>query len=260
MKLAPAIVTAIVAIVTCDVARSDVSCGNHIAQTCSSCPLGHGAAWCHGDCYWNQRSSSCISKRGVSCGNHQANSCASCPQGNGAKLCNGDCKWSQNTCVLKGTNHGSFASGQLSKHNQYRRKHGAGPLRLDDSLNSGAQSHADYLARKGNWLSSSDHADLNGIGENIALDCSSGNAPSGDSATDSWYEEVYDYNYNNPGFSPDTGHFTQVVWKNSRNLGIAKAKGKAFKDGRTWQCTWIVGRYKPAGNYQGQYQKNVGRP
>jgi len=150
-----------------------------------------------------------------------------------------------------------YASGQLRKHNQYRRKHGARPLRLDGSLSSGAQSHANYLARKGTALKQSDHADLNGIGENLSFACSSRKAPSGDSATDQWYREVYDYNYNNPGFSSGTGHFTQVVWKNSRNLGIAKAKGTAYFDGRTWQCTWTVGRYKPAGNVSGQYRKNV---
>ena len=29
-----------------------VSCGNHLASTCSDCPQGHGASWCNGDCRW----------------------------------------------------------------------------------------------------------------------------------------------------------------------------------------------------------------
>ena len=29
-----------------------VSCGNHEAATCSECPQGNGAAWCNGDCKW----------------------------------------------------------------------------------------------------------------------------------------------------------------------------------------------------------------
>ena len=29
-----------------------VSCGNHEAATCSECPQGNGAAWCNGDCTW----------------------------------------------------------------------------------------------------------------------------------------------------------------------------------------------------------------
>ena len=52
-----------------------------------------------------------------------------------------------------------------------------------------------------------------------------------------------------------TGHFTQVVWKGSTELGIGKATGK--KNGM--YCTYIVGRYRPPGNFQGRFQQNVAR-
>ena len=52
------------------------------------------------------------------------------------------------------------------------------------------------------------------------------------------------------------GHFTQVVWKGSVKLGIGKATGKVDD----WFCTWVVGRYSPVGNVQGQYRNNVLRP
>ena len=52
-----------------------------------------------------------------------------------------------------------------------------------------------------------------------------------------------------------TGHFTQVVWKGSKELGIGKATGK--KNGM--YCTYIVGRYRPPGNFQGKFQQNVAR-
>ena len=51
----------------------------------------------------------------------------------------------------------------------------------------------------------------------------------------------------------DTGHFTQVVWKESVELGIGKAD--IDKDGM--RCTYVVGRYKPAGNMMGDYAENV---
>lgn len=35
------------------------------------------------------------------------------------------------------------------------------------------------------------------------------------------YDEVVNYNFTMPGFSPSTGHFTQVVWKSSSQLGCA---------------------------------------
>lgn len=51
-----------------------------------------------------------------------------------------------------------------------------------------------------------------------------------------------------------TGHFTQVVWKDSIQLGI----GIAFSiDGKT---AWVVAEYSPPGNVDGQYPVNVLRP
>ena len=67
----------------------------------------------------------------------------------------------------------------------------------------------------------------------------------------------------NPDSCPDngeTGHFTQVVWKGSLKLGIGKATGKIDEQAKTWQCTWVVGRYSPAGNLVGSFQENVLKP
>ena len=50
-----------------------------------------------------------------------------------------------------------------------------------------------------------------------------------------------------------TGHFTQVVWKESTVLGIGWAE--ITQNGM--KCAYIVGRYKPAGNLLGQFQKHV---
>jgi len=41
-------------------------------------------------------------------------------------------------------------------------------------------------------------------------------------AITAWYDEVKYYNYNKPGFSGSTGHFTQVVWKSTKQVGCAK--------------------------------------
>ena len=49
---------------------------------------------------------------------------------------------------------------------------------------------------------------------------------------------------------PDTGHFTQVVWKASREMGVGKSKGA---DGRVF----VVANYLPAGNMMGDYRANV---
>ena len=52
-----------------------------------------------------------------------------------------------------------------------------------------------------------------------------------------------------------TGHFTQVVWKESTVLGIGRAEIE--QDGK--RCAYIVGRYKSAGNMVGSIEENVPR-
>ena len=63
--------------------------------------------------------------------------------------------------------------------------------------------------------------------------------------TSSWYNEIQKYDFNNQGFSQGTGHFTQVVWKSSNQLGCGHSSG------------FVVCNYYPAGNYQGEYERNV---
>ena len=61
------------------------------------------------------------------------------------------------------------------------------------------------------------------------------------------------YSFGSERGSGGTGHFTQVVWKGSTVLGIGKASSK--KNGM--YCTYVVGRYKKAGNFMGKYKENV---
>ena len=65
-----------------------------------------------------------------------------------------------------------------------------------------------------------------------------------------FYDEIKYYNYNAPGFSLATGHFTQVVWKSSKSIGVGVAKGLGG-------TTYVVVNYYPQGNYQGQFSAKV---
>nr|XP_015222030.1 PREDICTED: uncharacterized protein LOC102697771 [Lepisosteus oculatus] len=141
-----------------------------------------------------------------------------------------------------------FQNEALEAHNARRRLHAAPPLRLDPALCRQAQEWADRLLS----LRVLQHSDT-GLGENIWHKWSSNRAEaSGEEAVESWYGEIKDYDFSRPGFSTNTGHFTQVVWRDSQELGIAKAtdgKGMAF----------VVARYQPAGNITnaGYFEKNV---
>ena len=71
------------------------------------------------------------------------------------------------------------------------------------------------------------------------------------------YNEVCDpgYNFASGAFSSGTGHFTQVVWKGSTELGIGRAESQQ----NGMKCAYIVGRYKPAGNMMGDFPQNVAK-
>lgn len=49
------------------------------------------------------------------------------------------------------------------------------------------------------------------------------------------------------------GHFTQMVWRGSREFGIGRAKGASG-------YVYIVANYNPRGNVRGHYAANVLRP
>ncbi|KAM6965253.1 Golgi-associated plant pathogenesis-related protein 1 [Aplochiton taeniatus] len=89
-------------------------------------------------------------------------------------------------------------------------------------------------------------------GENIHYSWSSApKALTGQEPVDNWYSEIKDYSWSQPGFSGNTGHFTQVVWKDSTEVGVGLAT-----DGNT---VFVVGQYSPAGNMNmpGYFEKNV---
>ena len=55
-----------------------------------------------------------------------------------------------------------------------------------------------------------------------------------------------------------TGHFTQLVWKDSTELGIGFAIGNS-KNPRGMKCVYVVARYKPAGNSMSQFRSKVSK-
>ena len=58
------------------------------------------------------------------------------------------------------------------------------------------------------------------------------------------------YDFTKGGHQPRTGHFTQVVWKNSKELGMARAKSSNGS-------VYVVARYCPAGNDLNAFKANV---
>lgn len=70
-------------------------------------------------------------------------------------------------------------------------------------------------------------------------------------AVEPWYNEIQRYNYNNPGYSGETGHFTQIVWADTSLLGCAYTTSCP-----NWR-TQVVCLYSPPGNVIGAFAQNV---
>ncbi|MFB2893352.1 CAP family protein [Aerosakkonemataceae cyanobacterium BLCC-F50] len=157
----------------------------------------------------------------------------------------------------------AFRSSALSNHNTYRATHHSPSMTISESLNSTAQTWAEHLAANA-VFEHSDSSQRNDAGENIYVsyttESSIDSAELGKSAVEDWYKEVSAYDYNNPESSSGTGHFTQVVWKNSTELGCGAAQGIATIDGTKFNAFYVVCQYAPAGNMEGEYASNVLEP
>jgi len=142
-----------------------------------------------------------------------------------------------------------FQIESLDSHNTYRNKHGVTPLKLDKKLCSYAQEWANKLAREDSF----EHRTDQDFGENLYCSWSSNPKAkcAGSKPVDSWYSEISKYTFGSEPTSSASGHFTQVVWKRTEKLGIARAK--SAKSGKII----VVANYEPAGNWIGQYKDNV---
>ncbi|KAH6682561.1 extracellular SCP domain-containing protein Pry1 [Halenospora varia] len=135
-----------------------------------------------------------------------------------------------------------FRDTILNAHNFYRDQHSAQRLVWGDTLRASAQSWANGCV----WA----HSKTPGAGENIAL----GYASTTD-VVDAWGLERTLYDYNNPVFGHDTGHFTQVVWKGTTAVGCARTYCPNTYPGGVF----VVCQYKAPGNFAGRFADNVGR-
>ena len=141
----------------------------------------------------------------------------------------------------------NFRNAITDRHNYYRNQHQAGNLERDPELERIAQEAAEYMVEIDNFYFTS--ATYNGeyIGKNIFWRW---RTVDGSEVADSLYDGADKYDYSNPGYSSDTGSFTQVVWKNTKKIGCSYAC--TSKGGCYGICV-----YYPGGNFSNSFAKNV---
>ncbi|XP_043655266.1 Golgi-associated plant pathogenesis-related protein 1 [Drosophila teissieri] len=130
----------------------------------------------------------------------------------------------------------------LGEHNRLRENHGSPPLELDDELTQGCEAYAKVLAAKEQLEHSSSAGQY---GENL---CMRSEKPL--KCVQDWYDEIKDYDFEKGQFGMGTGHFTALVWKNTKKMGFGQATDKRG-------YYWVVARYYPPGNVNGQFKENV---
>nr|XP_017022116.1 protein PRY1 isoform X2 [Drosophila kikkawai] len=142
-------------------------------------------------------------------------------------------------------NNELFLKEVLNASNKFRAMHGCPALTVNPELNKLAQEWANHL-RDNNIMQ---HRPNPKYGENIFL--SGGMDVAGDLPVEMWYREMSSYDFNKAEFVAKSGHFTQLIWKASKEMGAGVAR-KADK-------TWVVCNYNPAGNIVGNFKDNVPR-
>ncbi|HOC24949.1 MAG TPA: CAP family protein [bacterium] len=152
--------------------------------------------------------------------------------------------------ATEGGGSGSVFTGEeadllLTLHNRARAAAGTRPLKWSEELARYAQEWADHLAASATF----DHRPESGrwkqlYGENLYMGTAAYYGL--ERAVDAWVEEKSRYNGGpiSEANVAAAGHYTQVVWKNTRAMGC----GKALRDGQLI----VVCNYDPAGNVEGE--------
>ncbi|MBI3924850.1 MAG: SCP-like extracellular [Armatimonadetes bacterium] len=124
----------------------------------------------------------------------------------------------------------------LQLHNDSRAEVGVEPVKWSYELAAHAQEWADHLAATGSF----GHRPDDRFGENLAM------GSTAEQAVGMWLAE-------RPRYHGETitaqnfslfGHYTQMIWRDTREIGCGKAKGP---NGVIWVCS-----YDPGGNVIGQ--------
>jgi hypothetical protein len=140
----------------------------------------------------------------------------------------------------------SFEQRILVAHNGERLELGLSPLNWNDALARSAQQWADHLAATGRFEHAPENRDAP-QGENLWEGSKGYFAP--EAMVDAWIREKRFFrpgvfpNNSSTGRVEDVGHYTQVVWRATSEVGCAEASSGSEDI--------LVCRYAEAGNYIG---------
>ena len=140
-----------------------------------------------------------------------------------------------------------FAAELLMHHNVERKRLGKPPLAWSSKLAQDAKRWADRLARS-DRLEHSSQAERGGAGENLWMGYagyySAGDMIGGFIDERRHFKPGTFPNISRTGNWRDVGHYSQIIWRDTQQVGCAVAKGRTND--------FLVCRYWPAGNTYGK--------
>jgi hypothetical protein len=141
---------------------------------------------------------------------------------------------------------GQFDSRILAAHNRERDAIGVEPLAWNSDLAASARRWAEHLARSGRFEHDLDPA----LEEGENLWEGTRGAYSLEEMVDGWVREKRHFHQgafpdnSTTGNWEDVGHYTQLVWRETRQVGCALVPGRGEDV--------LVCRYSQPGNYEGE--------
>ena len=133
----------------------------------------------------------------------------------------------------------------LDIHNEKRALHNSPPLKINSQLNKIAEEYAKAIADKKSFLGN-EYKNLF-LGENIYI-IKEGSFNNKIICND-WYNEINKYDKKLNKYQKNACHFTQMIWKGTKEFGFGKIKKNGF-------C-YAVALYYPPGNTIGDFENNV---
>jgi len=141
----------------------------------------------------------------------------------------------------------------LKAHNNARKEVGVPNLSWSKTLEADALKWAENMVENEKMFHSSNESRPN-QGENLSVFFKTVGGESVFSptpaldASNAWYNEINDYTYSEIGSDVNAnvmiGHYTQMIWSTTTEVGIAVAISDTGK-------VYVAARYSPPGNYVG---------
>jgi len=132
----------------------------------------------------------------------------------------------------------SLARDFLARHNAVRARVGMHPLAWSGRLAAHAQDWADTLLARNQFV----HRPNLTYGENLFEITGATASPA--QVVNAWSAESRNYDYTSNRCSGKCGHYTQIVWRDTKRVGCAVARGR---EREVWVCN-----YDPPGNWVGK--------